>query len=41
MIYQLLKKKCKIAKDGKRIIREEISKKEALEKFKDDPYKID
>ena len=31
----------KIAKDGKRIIREEISKKEALEKFKDDPYKID
>lgn len=32
-------KKC--AKDGKRIIREEISKEEALEKFKDDPYKID
>ncbi len=32
-------KKC--AKDGKRIIREEISKKDALEKFKDDPYKID
>ena len=31
----------KIAKDGKRIYREEISKKEALEKFKDDPYKID
>jgi len=31
----------KIAKDGKRIIREEISKNEALEKFKDDPYKID
>ena len=31
----------KIAKDGKRIVREEISKKEALEKFKDDPYKID
>ena len=31
----------KLAKDGKRIYREEISKKEALEKFKDDPYKID
>ncbi len=31
----------KIAKDGKRIIREEISKEEALEKFKNDPYKID
>ncbi len=31
----------KIAKDGKRIVREEISKKEALERFKDDPYKID
>lgn len=32
-------KKC--AKDGKRIVREEISKEEALEKFKDDPYKVD
>jgi len=31
----------KIAKDGKRIYREEISKAEALERFKDDPYKID
>lgn len=31
----------KIAKDGKRIVREEISKEEALERFKDDPYKID
>ena len=31
----------KIAKDGKRIIRHEISKDEALEMFKDDPYKID
>ena len=31
----------KIAKDGKRIIRKEISKEEALELFKDDPYKID
>ena len=31
----------KIAKDGKRIVREEITKQEALDKFKDDPYKID
>lgn len=32
-------KKC--AKSDKRIYREEISKKEALERFKNDPYKID
>ena len=32
-------KKC--AKADKRIYREEISKEEALERFKDDPYKID
>ena len=32
-------KKC--SKADKRIYREELSKKEALEKFKDDPYKID
>ena len=31
----------KIAKDGKRISREELTKAEALEMFKDDPYKID
>lgn len=31
----------KIAKDGKRIVRHEITKSEALEMFKDDPYKID
>src|SRR5574344_260976 len=31
----------KLAKDGKRIIRKEISKEEALEMFKDDPYKLD
>ena len=31
----------KIAKDGKRIVRHEITKEEALEMFKDDPYKID
>ncbi len=38
---QIEKEMKKIAKDGKRIIREEITKEEALEKFKDDPYKID
>lgn len=32
-------KKC--AKDNKRIVREEISKSEALDRFKDDPYKVD
>lgn len=31
----------KIAKDGKRIVRHELTKEEALEKFKNDPYKID
>ena len=31
----------KISKDGKRIVRREISKDEALDMFKDDPYKID
>lgn len=31
----------KLAKDGKRIYRKEISKEEALEMFKDDPYKVD
>ncbi len=31
----------KISKDGKRISREELSKEEALEMFKDDPYKIE
>ena len=31
----------KIAKDGKRIVRQELTREEALEKFKDDPYKID
>ena len=31
----------KLAKDGKRIVRQEISKEEALEMFKNDPYKID
>lgn len=31
----------KIAKDGKRIVRHELSKKEALEMFKEDMYKLD
>ena len=31
----------KISKDGKRIIRHELTKEEALEMFKNDPYKID
>ncbi|MCR4581241.1 MAG: threonine--tRNA ligase [Bacilli bacterium] len=31
----------KLAKDGKRLVRRELSKEEALEMFKDDPYKID
>lgn len=31
----------KISKDGKRIIRHELSREEALEMFHDDPYKID
>ena len=31
----------KLAKDGKRIVRHEISKSDALDMFKDDPYKVD
>lgn len=31
----------KICKDGKRIMRHEVSKEEALEEFKDDEYKLD
>jgi threonyl-tRNA synthetase len=31
----------KLAKDGKRIVRHEVTKEEALEMFKEDPYKID
>lgn len=40
-IEAISKEMRKIAKDGKKIIRREISKEEALEMFKDDPYKID
>lgn len=31
----------KLVKDGKRIVREEITKDEAMEMFKDDPYKLE
>ena len=40
-IEAISKEMKKIAKDGKRIVRNEITKEEALEQFKDDPYKID
>lgn len=40
-IEAISKEMKKIAKDGKRIVRNEISKKDALEKFKEDPYKLD
>ena len=39
-LEKIAKEMKKIAKDGKRIYREEISRDEALERFKDDPYKI-
>ncbi len=38
---QIEKEMKRLAKDGKRIIREEITKQEAQEKFKNDPYKLD
>ena len=40
-IPKIEKEMKKICKDGKRIVRHEISKDEALEMFKDDEYKID
>ena len=40
-IVNISKEMKKLAKDGKRIVRHEISKQEALDMFKDDPYKID
>jgi len=40
-IEAISKEMKKLAKDGKRIVRQEISKEEALEMFKDDPYKLD
>ena len=40
-IERIEKEMKKIAKDGKRIVRHELSREEALEMFKDDEYKID
>ena len=40
-IPKIEKEMKKIAKDGKRIVRRELSREEALEMFKDDEYKID
>ncbi|MDF9836938.1 MULTISPECIES: threonine--tRNA ligase [unclassified Breznakia] len=40
-IPKIEKEMKKLCKDGKRIVKEEISKKDALDMFKDDLYKID
>ena len=40
-LEKISKEMKRLAKDGKRIYREEISREEALERFKDDSYKID
>ncbi|NLC96760.1 MAG: threonine--tRNA ligase [Erysipelotrichaceae bacterium] len=40
-LVKIEKEMKKISKDGKRITRSEISRGDALERFKDDPYKID
>ncbi len=40
-ILKIEKEMKKISKDGKRIVRHVISKNEALEMFKNDPYKLD
>ena len=40
-LEKIEKEMIKISKDGKRIVRHELSKEEALEMFKNDPYKID
>ena len=40
-LNKISKEMKRLAKDGKRIYRQELSKKEALEKFKDNPYKIE
>ena len=41
ILEKIEKEMKKISKDGKRIVRHEISKEEALKMFHDDPYKID
>ncbi len=40
-LVKIEKEMKKIAKDGKKIVRHELTRDEALEMFKDDPYKID
>ena len=40
-IIKITQEMKKIVKDGKRIVRREISKQEALEMFQNDPYKLD
>ena len=40
-IEAITKEMKKVIKSGKKIIRREVSKEEALEMFKDDPYKLD
>ena len=40
-LQKIEKEMKKLSKDGKRIIRHELSREEALEMFHDDPYKID
>ena len=40
-IEAISKEMKKIIKDGKRIVRHELTREEALDMFKDDPYKID
>ena len=40
-LVKIEKEMRKIAKDGKRIVRHELTREEALEKFGDDPYKVD
>ena len=40
-LERIQKEMKKISKDGKKIIRHELSREEALEMFHDDPYKID
>jgi len=40
-LVKIEKEMKKISKDGKRIVKEELTREEALKKFKDDPYKMD
>jgi len=40
-LEKISKEMKKISKDGKRIVRNELTKKEALERFSDDEYKLD